>query len=498
MGPRLKLVARAAALAGCLSGCTQTRAIVPPTEYGINLSGIHYYYPRAFANLLIGHEWRSSVPGQEKVTEPFVDADGNLKALPQGQTVARMLAQPNGPEGSYTIRCTFQGKGTLNPPSQAHGNVRVGPGFITFQWTKVDVLRHEGMGPLKVTALDAKDPIRNLDCREDTMARDLRFDPQFVRSLKGFKVLRFMDWQNTNAAGPVRWESRNRPLSIDVLKPDGVSIEDMIALSRAVGADPWFSMPWNADDEYVRNFARLVHDSLPADRKVYVEEGNEIWNLAFKAAKQSIEEAKTENLSSNLAEAGLRRYAEKTAHVMDIWAKVFADHPGRLVRVASCQNASLSCAKTVMSFRDTPKHIDALASAPYFGYDVSLQPSADLNTIFGQVDQSADRAINNALAIKQLAATYHKRYIAYEAGQHILTRDLVLAQRLQRSPRMYDSYRRYLKEWHDRIGDLITLYYSAGPINSSGSWGLAEFIGQSPADAPKLRAVNEALEHGAK
>jgi hypothetical protein len=59
----------------------------------------------------------------------------------------------------------------------------------------------------------------------------------------------------------------------------------MLDLSRAVGADPWLTLPMRADDDYVRQFARLLRDRLPAGRVAIVEYANEPWNQAFPVAR---------------------------------------------------------------------------------------------------------------------------------------------------------------------------------------------------------------------
>ncbi len=61
----------------------------------------------------------------------------------------------------------------------------------------------------------------------------------------------------------------------------GAPIEDLILLANMVGFNPWFCMPYNADETYVRNFAQLVRDTLRPDVQVYVEYSNEVWHTGF-------------------------------------------------------------------------------------------------------------------------------------------------------------------------------------------------------------------------
>ena len=57
---------------------------------------------------------------------------------------------------------------------------------------------------------------------------------------------------------------------------NGASLEVMVALANALDADPWFNMPHQADDTFVRNFATYVRQHLEPGRKVYVEWANEV------------------------------------------------------------------------------------------------------------------------------------------------------------------------------------------------------------------------------
>jgi hypothetical protein len=266
----------------------------------------------------------------------------------------------------------------------------------------------------------------------------------------------------------------------------------MIALAKETHADPWFNMPWNGDDDYFERFARMVHDSLPADRTVYVEMGNELWNHAFRASQQAGKEGVAEGLSSDPNIAGLYRYAERLAHVMDIWKKVYADRPGRLVRVAACQNGP-SCGKVVLGYQDTAKHVDALATAPYFGARLNRTPFANADAVFAALDPEIDRTLDLALQAKAVAAQYGKRYLAYEGGQHLIFKDIALEEQVERDPRMYEAYKKYLDIWRSRIGDTLALYASTGGIGRFGSWGLIEYVGQPLSETPKMRAVQEAI-----
>ena len=63
--------------------------------------------------------------------------------------------------------------------------------------------------------------------------------------------------------------------------PSGVPLEIMIALANQVGADPWFNIPHQATDEFVREFAEMVRDNLDPGLVAHFEFSNETWNGQF-------------------------------------------------------------------------------------------------------------------------------------------------------------------------------------------------------------------------
>jgi len=493
-GVRATLAAISAALIGGHSAATLA---VPPTTIGVSVSLPTYSGKgRALANLAAGSNWFAKDHHPLGLDE--VDEQGNVRKLLPGIGLSRVLTSPNIAEKNPTIRCTWNGKGTLKVTGRSAQGAHNAAHSLSFTFSNQPGLGNP-VALLSLTDVDTTDPIRDIDCRESTMPAATRIDPLFVESLRGFGVLRFMDWQNSNENAPVTWQTRHLPSAIDTTHRDGVAIEDMVALAKAAGTDAWFNMPYNGDDDYYEHFARLVHDTLPADRTVYVEMGNEVWNHGFKVAGQAQREGQAANLSPDGNKAGLLRYAQRLAHVMDIWKKVYADRPHTLVRVAACQNSDW-CAKTVLSYEDTARHVDAMATAPYFGARLNKNTYASTDDMFAALDGEIDRTLDIALKVKAVAAQFGKRYIAYEGGQHLIFKDVAFEEKVERDPRMYDAYRKYLDFWRTHIGDTISLWTASGVISRYGGWGLVEYVGQPLSETPKMRAVQDqiALTQGGK
>lgn len=491
-----RLGLRHAATLAAVSMATAGSAAGPPpaTQLGINLVPPSFLATtRPFANIAIGNGWALNYPGQSWTAFPpeDLDRDGNLLRIPAGASAILALTPPNtGPEGA-AFRCTYHGKGEVGGLLGAT-EVSSRPGELKFRWQG----KRESLPPtLVVTKMDPADPVRDVDCREAKTPPDVRFTPAYVAFVGQFKVLRFMDWARTNDNAPVTWATRHTPHTMNTGGADGISIEDMVALATQAHTDAWFNVPWNADDDYVRHFAQLVHDTLPADRTAYVELSNEVWNTAFAQGQQAVREGQERGLATDPNVAKLFRYAQRMVEVMDIWQRAFADRPSRLVRVAASQNSVPYTADAILGFRDAARHVDALATAPYFNFDVGgSMPVANVDEAFAKLPARVDRAITTARDDKDVADKYGKRYLTYEAGQHIIVSDVALEQAIQRDPRMYDIYKRYIDGWRARVGDTMVLFASVYPIGQFGAWGLLEYDGQPAANAPKWRAVQEELK----
>ena len=113
------------------------------------------------------------------------------------------------------------------------------------------------------------------------------FHPEFLKTLQDYSTLRFMVRMKTNnATQQERQEWTNRPKPTDArystaAEQKGVPLEVMLALSTRLSANPWFTLPHQATDEYIRQFASVTLDLLDADQQVYVEYSNEVWNGSF-------------------------------------------------------------------------------------------------------------------------------------------------------------------------------------------------------------------------
>lgn len=458
----------------------------PPTTIGINLGPFNVNATTApFANLAIGSDW--FIDEWKPLTDQQQDKDGNVLSVPAGSELRRfIMVPPTGPEG-FDARCTFTGAGSVTVAGNATP-AKPGPQ----RSVTLHLLNVGGRQPkpwLSFRGFDAADPVRNVDCRDTRIARDVRFRPEAMRPVRGFGTVRFVVWQNANANVPVTWRTRRLPGALRIDR-DGIAIEDMLAYANALGADPWFVVPWNSDDDYVTRFAQLVRAQLPPGRSVYVETGNEVWNTAFPVSQQAIKEGLARGLSADPGQAGMRRYAQRTVEVMRLWDAAFAGRRG-LVRVLATQHAVPSIADATLAYGDTARHVDALATAPYFG-GVLLGKGNTRDAGLAMMEGMIPATLELVSANRRVAAAHGKRYLGYEGGPSLaipVQNDLL--EQIQHDEALYGLTQRFLAGWAARGGDVLCLYNSVDVPTSWGMWGLAETESDTLEQAPKLRAARD-------
>lgn len=477
---------------------------------GINLGAVTYWSSEIVFVDLFQHSqtFKSQAPGQGYAQGGPLDltADGWVRSLRGDGRFADsiVLSRPKlgYPAGVYT--CLYQGKGKIQFAYRTKV-VEESPGRI-----RVQVGSDQDLLTLRITETDPADPVRDirviLPGFEDTY-KDQPFHPDFLKRWEKFKVLRFMDLQRTNNSGQTQWSDRPTPNLQTQGGDAGVALEYLIQLANTLEADPWFCLPHQATDDYVRSFAAMVKAQLKPDLKVYVEYSNECWNGIFGQARYCRDKGKALGLSDNDYQAQLRYYSKRSVEIFAIWEQVFGGKD-RLVRVLAAQSANPWTSQQVIDFEDAYKHADVLGIAPYFGNALG-DPKTQNEVAQMTVDQVLDKcaayiqAGNKTIAEQaRIAKERGLRLVAYEAGQHLVGHGGAennkpledLFQAANRHPRMKDLYLAYLAGWKANGGTLAVIFSSMGTYSKWGSWGLLEYHGQFVTEAPKYQAVIEFLE----
>lgn len=369
-------------------------------------------------------------------------------------------------------------------------------------------------------------------CRSlESAVNDRLFHPVFLRNLVYYSSLRFMAPQNTNVISSgmpqqVNWTDRATLDKARWTSQAGIPVEVAVALSNQLKADPWLNMPHRASDDYIRQFARLTHQTLSPTRKVYVEYANEIWNTAFSAGTWVEQQglAAWPNSPDSAYTKRINWYGKRSAEMCDIWRSEWAGDEDRLVCVLAAQsantwtaNAALTCA--LWDQAPCQAHgIKAVAVAPYFGHYLgnistgsevaswALDADGGLNRLFAELGvggQLTGGPTGGALAwsaqwtanYARLAKSRGLMLLAYEGGQHLVGVGAVqndqtvtnLFVTANRDPRMGDMYQAMLANWRDAGGGLFMHYASVGQYGRYGSWGALENLGQQ--NSPKYDAL---------
>lgn len=553
-------VAAAALVAGC--GDDLTRAVDDNPRHGgaaaqarlpvgTNLDPLAYWSPMLPTLDVVksGDKWLPQTLGEWNTGEPVpLDARGWVTSLPaQGSGMrydrVNMVVFHDNPAAPPNTRYVvlYTGTGTF----ETHGGsaiLETRPGRL--------VMRSAGNGALYIR-LTATDPQRTGDyvrdiqiVREDLLPRfqaGETWNPAFTAKLPPFNTLRFMDWMNTNhifdqagkpivgdaavrAAPQLLW--RHRALPADARWGDesrGVPVEKLVEIANATGANPWFNMPINASDDYIRNFATYVKNNLRPDLKIRVELSNEVWNFLFPQARYAEARARDEwGQGANWMEW----YGKRTARMGQIWNVVFGEpqtgtgDPGRAIIVYDTQFGWRGLEYYGL---ETPRWRDKagnqIRAANYFdeyavtGYiDGTMNQDAQAGVVMGwwnHADGGFARAISglrnqvpNHLAPGYAyhagkARQYGLKLVTYESGygetnppsQRENQRYTNFLVNVQRRPEMQEIYTANLTAFRAAGGELFVNFGLIRNPGKWGSWGVLESVNQST--SPRYRALSD-------
>jgi hypothetical protein len=471
---------------------------------GVNVEGLaDWNRARMFSDVMkTARRWGK--PDQPWVHDPPIPVDAN--GWPTADAGVVVFAGVPEIEGAYHL--TFKGtaKVKAHQPTIKVVNVSVDdpPGT-----TQADVLIPAGAGDCFLSFTETDRGVRDIRLLRPGCEKSGTFTPEFLDLIKPFPVLRYMELMYANGVHKTSWKERPKPTDASyAASHNGVPLEVLVELANLTKKSPWFCIPDQADEEYVRESAKLVKEKLDPAIPAYVEYSNEVWNGMFAQARYASDKAKELGLGSNPFEGQLRFYSQRTVEVMKAWSEVF-NNPKRLVRVMAVQAVSTFTSRTCLDWQGAASSVDALAIAPYFGHKHGRADTADAVVALGPdglLDRLAEEVDGENLKVIQDQAETARRYglalVAYEGGQHLVgigeganhrkLQELFAA--VNRHPRMEELYYRHLKHWFESGGSTYVIYEASAPYTKWGNWGLVEYAGQPLAEAPKLRGVLKFLK----
>jgi hypothetical protein len=471
---------------------------------GVNLDGIAYWTSEfPFSDLMKNSgDWTAhGGAGGDNGKFPSM-RDGYPTALDPGQRAMAAVAWGNVhyAPGRYVI--LWNGDGTVSFPL-TNGVVTMGDHRAT-----LDVTDTTGPMWVSIDKTSASNPIHNVRFlwpgTESTYATQ-PFNPEFLARIAPFSLLRFMDWGATNGSPVVEWADRAHVAQVTYAKPNGVPIEVMIDLANTLHVDPWFCIPHQASDDYVVQFAALLHRRLDPTLKPRIEYSNEVWNAGF--AQNTWAKARSTALGLPTP-SGMPSvfYAQRAVQVFKLVQSVYGADRARLVRVIAGQAAWTQFLDSALGWKDTAANADVMAIAPYFSAEAA-DDRAQVNTTLGL---SSDAIVDQMLvsirgnvktwiaANAALARKYKLKMEGYESGvgnttgtfpadkQDAMT---ALMQTANRNPRMHDVYTEYFGLWVANGGGTMNQFNDIGAWGKWGNWGMLEYLTQDPATAPKYQGL---------
>ena len=361
--------------------------------------------------------------------------------------------------------------------------------------------------------------IRNLKVIRPGADESDPWDPLFREHVSRFDMLRFMDTNIINGSTISQWSERTQQNDPSWRIKTGVPYEDAIQLCNDVDADYYVCLPHRADDEYVRQLARLVRDNLEPGLNVYVEYSNEVWNLIYRQGRDVRDWAVaevgagptllTDQNATDSTTWRWRWYARRTMEIANIFSQEFG--PGALnsrVRVVLAGQAArdeqyLNMLRWIeRNYGNPQQYFWALGIAPYnYAWHVDNWENVTVDDYLNELRASnvANGSIayyDNSLLMERYAA-YSAWYglapfVSYEAGPDTRgSRYTTIKQQVHGDPRMRALCNDYVDMLHAKGGgSVVWAIAGAGSwLGENGAYHLTESMLDQ--NTPKILALDD-------
>jgi hypothetical protein len=303
------------------------------------------------------------------------------------------------------------------------------------------------------------------------------WQPQLLSDLAPYHVLRFMDWNMTNAASnpQAHWATRKQKTQP---QNEPVAFEWQIDLCNRTKKDYWLNVPHEATPDDWSKIATLVHDTLDPSLRVYLEFSNEVWNSGFPQHAYAASQADALSLPGTDRAAAYYVYA--SVRLYETFEGVLGTGSPRLVKVLAGQAAWTGpCTEHMKDLADktiNPKGTmpDAYAIAPYFSGTSIAALKTSVPTMSGWTSSHVTCVKSAGLPV-----------ISYEGGQDSFAAGGTGCEALQTDPAMHDIYTSFL--------DGISSAGMKGPFvqytHSGSCWGLKKKTSDATSAAPKYAGI---------
>ncbi len=436
------------------------------------------------------------------------------------------------PDWSGTYRLSFEGQATITNAGESAliANQRYDEA-TNLTTAEVIVPRETGLLILSFTntrRTPASAPgsgFRNLKLIRPGYAADTTqvFTTEFLLSVMPFSVLRFMGFTDTNGHDPAytdadnktEWSERHVPSDAtqqNYGKKHGFAWEYVVLLANVTGKDIWINVPVSATDDYVRELARLLHDTLRPGLKIYIEHGNEVWNSIFtgygwnRAAAEAEVRAGGSTLNIDGAtdpeEWARRRHARRLIEIGNIFEEVYgSDAIPALIRPVYAHwtifpNQYAGVLNWVKSTYGAPdRFFYAMAQTHYFNDEQARQNGVSVEGVLQRMRTDSDNGVGYTRQLNAVARSFGLKHVVYEGGPDngggstVNIGNRILA---NRHPGMKDVIIHDIKDnWFAQGGDLYMYFTLSSAYSRYGCWGATEDIVNL--GTVKLQALYELL-----
>ncbi len=349
------------------------------------------------------------------------------------------------------------------------------------------------------------------------------FNPQFLGLLTPFRAMRFMEWENINGSTLADWADRPAATSFG-LSPSGQPYEHLVDLVNQTGKDMWINVPEHATASFIQSFAQFVAQGLDFTQiaaarakqgfttpfQIIVENSNETWNTGFTAYQTFLTAAQASPtrypgtysgtygpswMSSNKDLMMVGQYeADRLVQIATAFrtALTAVGHADSVAPVLSgwalgpvYSDVGLQFIKA--NYGDPKTYVSYIAQAPYFS--VADADTADLGTLFTNLDSTITAMDATFQSFNMLAQSYGIQSIAYEGGQGLSgATNQPIKHLAQHDQRMHDAYTTFFTLWQKDFGNSLFMHFDlAGDpglpenIYQYGFWGSIIGVMEDPA-----------------
>jgi len=331
------------------------------------------------------------------------------------------------------------------------------------------------------------------------------FTQAFINDMKKFNHIRFMDIVGTNFNKIVNWTDRiqaNNPNQrvpyhgkYEIINTDVMAYEWAIYLCNVTNKNMWINVPAEANENFVRELAKLIKNNLNDGLKVYVENSNETWNSGFPAFNAY--KTKGEALSFG-ANSSHKYMVYKSLRVFKWFKEEFTTEQSRIITVLSGQLGSVHV---------SINHLSALKETTVYPNNVQINPDnvmpdfyalAPYFDLAGVEGEDGYTRMKKSIEEKIVLTQQHYNIwnpesiplTTYEGGIHM---NNALRSTFSLDKGIYNAYLYYLDKLSPYYA-VFTHYSYVFGSNRNNIFGAVDYVGQPQSETPKLRGLLDWIE----